>query len=89
MGIRVELITRSGCHLCEDAKAALEAARAELSFELVELDLAEHPELRDPYRYDVPVVRVGGEPLFRHRVEPEALRRALLERGAVRRGEER
>lgn len=65
---RVTLFTRPGCCLCEDAKAVLLAARAEVSFELDEVDICSDPELFEEHKWDIPVVEVDGRTAFKHRV---------------------
>ena len=64
--MRLTLIGRSYCHLCEDMRAALDAAlisagEAGRSAEIVELDLDAHPALEERYSVWVPVL-VLGEP---------------------------
>lgn len=70
--IRVELLSKADCPLCEKAKAVLEAVRREHPFELVERDIAADPDLYDRYRIDIPVVRVAGVDAFKHRVDARA-----------------
>lgn len=57
----VTLIGRDGCHLCDDARVEVLAARSMVAFELVELDVDTDPELRAEYGYQVPVVLLDGE----------------------------
>jgi hypothetical protein len=64
--VRLTLIGRSYCHLCEDMRAALDAAlisagEAGRSAEIVELDLDAHPALEERYSVWGPVL-VLGEP---------------------------
>ena len=73
----VRLIGASGCHLCESARRVIEHVRAELPFELEEVDITGDPELEGRYRERIPVVEVGGEEVFTYFVHPDALRRKL------------
>ena len=57
----VTLIGRQGCHLCEDARVQVLAARERQPFDLTELDVDADPELRAEYGFQVPVVLVDGE----------------------------
>lgn len=75
--IRVELFTKDDCSLCVDAKAVLEAARAEVPFELVEIDITEHPEHYERYKWDIPVIHVNGHKAFKHRVDLATLKARL------------
>lgn len=75
--MKVEIYSKPGCHLCEVAKAALERVQARIPFELVEVDLTHEPLLRKRHRYDIPVVLLEGEILFRHVVDEAALEERL------------
>ena len=75
-------MTRKGCHLCDDAKAALLRVRAGHPFNLVELDVDTSPELRDRYGMEVPVVLVDGHKVAKFRIDEEALGRRLRAQGA-------
>jgi glutaredoxin len=69
----VTLYTRRGCHLCDDARAVLDAVRAEHPFELSVVDIDGDPALVARYTEEVPVVAVDGRDAFRHRLTPDAL----------------
>jgi glutaredoxin len=77
----VRLYGAAGCHLCESARRVLERVRAELPFELEEVDITGDPELESRYRERIPVVLVGDEVAFTFFVHPEALRRKLVAGG--------
>lgn len=70
---QIVLYSRQGCHLCDDAAAAL--TRHGLEFELVDVDA--DPELRRRYDECVPVVVMDGKERFRGRVDELLLRRLL------------
>ena len=74
---RVTLYHAAGCHLCESAKRVLDGVRAELPFELEEVDIGGDPELERRYRERIPVVAVDGEEAFTFFVHPDGLRRRL------------
>jgi glutaredoxin len=74
---RVTLYAAAGCHLCESARRVLEQARADVSFELEEVDIAADPKLERRYRERIPVVAVDGVEAFTYFVHPDALRRRL------------
>lgn len=71
------LYTKPGCHLCDNAKAAILAVRQEISFELKEIDIRLDAELFDLYKFDIPIVTIDGLRAFKHRVDPEALKEKL------------
>jgi hypothetical protein len=62
--MRLTLVGRSYCHLCDDMRAALNAAlsaagEAGRSAEIVEIDLDAHPALEDRFSEWVPVLLLG------------------------------
>jgi glutaredoxin len=75
---RVTLLTRVGCHLCEQAKAVLDELAAEDGFTWRELDVDADLKLADEFGDRVPVVLVDGREHGYWRVEPARLRRALV-----------
>ena len=73
----VTLYARDGCHLCDDARAALERVRAQHPFCLDEVDIEADDALHARYLERIPVVALDGEELFEYFVDEEALRRTL------------
>jgi glutaredoxin len=73
----VTLYAKPGCHLCEEARGAVEALRAELGFELREVDVSLDPALHREYGERIPVVAVDGEDVFEYHVAPAELRARL------------
>jgi glutaredoxin len=75
--IRVDLYTKHGCCLCDEAKAVLAAVRREVPFELHEIDIESTPELLATYGERIPFITIDGRPAFKFRVDEDALRRRL------------
>jgi glutaredoxin len=73
----VTLLTRVGCHLCEEAETALCALRDELGFGYRQLDVDADATLRAEYSDRVPVILLDGREHGYWRVEEQRLRRAL------------
>jgi glutaredoxin len=71
--VRITLITRTGCHLCDDAKAVLERMGVAWTERLLDGDL----ELESEYGDRVPVVLLDGREHGYWRVEEDRLRRDL------------
>jgi 4a-hydroxytetrahydrobiopterin dehydratase len=80
--VEVTLYTRDGCHLCDQAKAAIRAAESlyRLRIDLREVDIDDDDDLRARFTNDVPVIYVAGREAFRHQVDPRDL--AEVVRGA-------
>ncbi|NYI71492.1 glutaredoxin [Naumannella cuiyingiana] len=74
---RVEIFTRVGCHLCEDALAIVRDVCAELGERYAETDIDADPELADRFTDLVPVTFVDGTQHDYWRVDPARLRAAL------------
>jgi glutaredoxin len=62
------------CHLCETARAELGRLRAELGFEVEEVDITGDPELERRYRELLPVIEVAGNRISVYRVDESKLR---------------
>jgi glutaredoxin len=75
--VRLTLITRAECHLCEVAKQALARVAAETGERWVEVDVDADPELQAEYWDRVPVILLDGKEHGYWRVEEERLRRDL------------
>ena len=74
---RVTLVTRAGCHLCQDAEAALRRLAGELGFGYDELDVDADPGRRAEYSDRVPVILIDGREHGYWRVEEERFRAAV------------
>ncbi|WP_297084911.1 glutaredoxin family protein [uncultured Demequina sp.] len=77
MPARVSLITREGCHLCEDARAVVASVCAEAAVEWREVDVHAHARLAERFGDEVPVVIVDDQVVGFWRIDPERLRSAL------------
>jgi glutaredoxin len=73
----VTLYGKPGCHLCEDARAAVERVRSERPFELEEIDISVDPVLHRRYGERIPVLALEGEELFDYAVDEAVLRDRL------------
>ena len=67
---RVIVYSRPGCHLCDEAKAAIENSNCSEHFTLEVVNIESDDELLKKYKYDIPVILIDGEEAFRHRIDP-------------------
>jgi glutaredoxin len=74
---RVTLFHSAGCHLCERARNVVATVRAEVPFELEEIDIGGDPALEAEYREWLPVVEIDGERAFVYYVDQAAFRRRV------------
>jgi glutaredoxin len=73
----VTLYGRDGCHLCDDARAALERVRARAPFALEEVDITTDDALHARYLERIPVIALDGRELFDFFVDEAVLLEAL------------
>jgi glutaredoxin len=76
-GHAVTLITRVGCHLCEQAEATLRRLAGELGYAYTEVDVDGNPALLDEYSDRVPVILIDGREHGYWRVEEQRFRTAI------------
>ena len=77
VGRRVVMYSRRSCHLCDEARAAIEAERARLPFAFREVFIDGDDSLETAYGVRVPVVEIDGEEAFEFFIEPFRLRELL------------
>jgi glutathione S-transferase len=73
----VTLYGKPGCHLCDDARVAVERVRTSRPFELLEVDVSLDPVLNRRYGRRIPVLVLDGEELFEHFIDEAVLRERL------------
>ena len=73
----VTMYMRAGCHLCEEAKAAMIPILEVFGAALQEVDIDDDPILLARYTNDVPVIFIGAQFFSQHRVDVARLRRQL------------
>ena len=74
---RVTLYGKPGCHLCDDARDVVQSVRADVGFELEEVDITLDPRLANRLGERIPVVEIDGEEAFEYFVDAEELRRRV------------
>jgi glutaredoxin len=74
----VTLLTKPGCHLCDDARPIVErVVAAHPGTTLTESSILDDAELAEEYSEDIPVVLVDGRVHSNWFVDPERLEAAL------------
>jgi hypothetical protein len=86
MTVALTLIGKPDCHLCDDARAAVQRVVADLAsrgggpaVSLQELSITDDEALRERYWEMIPVVLVDGRQHCYWRVDPDRLTTAILE----------
>lgn len=75
--VELDIYTRDGCHLCDDAIALVRSFGLEPSV----VDIDTQPELLANYDKCVPVVVIDGKVRFRGKIDPVLLKRLLQANG--------
>ena len=73
----VIIYSRPGCHLCDEAKAAITSAGCSDQFTLEEVNIESDNELLRKYQYDIPVITIDGAETFIHRVNAKDFIRVI------------
>ncbi|QEO14145.1 glutaredoxin family protein [Agromyces intestinalis] len=83
--IRLTLIGKPGCHLCDDAREVVGAVRDEVAatpdaptIDYDELSILDDAALADRFAEEIPVVLIDGEMHTYWHVDPVRLKSALL-----------
>jgi hypothetical protein len=83
--IRLTLIGKPGCHLCDDAREVVQAVMSEIEatdasrrVELAEVSILDDDALRARYAEEIPVLLIDGEVHNYWRIDPVRLKTALL-----------
>jgi hypothetical protein len=77
---RLTLISKPGCHLCDDARVVVTAVAAEFpGVELTELSILDDPELFERFAEEIPVVLIDDAVHNIWRIAEDRLRTALAE----------
>jgi glutaredoxin len=76
-GPDVTLYSKAGCHLCDEAKAAIAPLLREFRATLREIDIEGDATLIERFGCDIPVIYIGRKKAAKHRVNLEQFRRQL------------
>lgn len=84
--VRLTLLTKPGCHLCDDARDALAAVlasqaivAAELDVTTTELNVLDDDALLAKYAEEIPVLLINDRMHSYWHIDPQRLTKALLE----------
>ena len=85
--ISLTLLTKPGCHLCEEAKTVVDLAinkfksenSSENPIELTEVNILEDQALLEQYGEEIPVLQINGATRAYWRIDSERLIAALKE----------
>ena len=78
MSLKVEVISRHGCHLCEIAESVVRDVQKEVDFELLVKYVDEDDLLNQEYGEEVPVTLINGQRHDYFKVDRERFKNAIL-----------
>jgi glutaredoxin len=73
----VVLLTKADCHLCTEARAAVEQVTSALGIQWTERRIDDDAELQDRYAEEIPVVLVDGVQRDFWKIDEQRLTRTL------------
>jgi glutaredoxin len=71
--IQIDIYSRPGCYLCDEAKAVIERVQRRFAFALRVIDIESDPALEKEYGEQIPVVFVNGNKAFKYHVDEAEL----------------
>ena len=71
--VQIEIYSRPGCHLCDEAKEIVERVRGRISFALSVINIETDPELEKMYGEQIPVVFINGNKAVKYHVNEAEL----------------
>lgn len=75
--VRVDIYSRPGCHLCEEAKDVIEQVRKRYGFDLQLINIEDDAALEQAYGTEIPVVFINGNKAFKYRVDAAELEKKV------------
>lgn len=85
--ISLTLLTKPGCHLCDEARTVIDQALLALvesdsvgsKIELTEQNILDDPELAERYAEEIPVLQINGQTHAYWKIDKQRLLEALEE----------
>jgi glutaredoxin len=75
--IQIEIYSRPGCHLCDEAKDVIDRVRLRMPFEVRVINVEADPELERTYGQQIPVVFINGNKAFKYHVDEAELEKKV------------
>jgi glutaredoxin len=77
MPIILEILTKTDCCLCDDAKIIIDRVLQDYDARLIVTDIESDNDLFEQYKEKIPVLKINGEEHFVFKVHPITLRKKL------------
>jgi len=75
--IHIDIYSRPGCHLCDEAKEVVERVRRRHPFSLRVVNIETDPSLESAYGTEIPVITINGNKAFKYHVDEVELEKKV------------
>ena len=75
--VQIEIYSRPGCHLCDEAKEIVDRVRLRIPFEIRIINVETDPELETTFGQQIPVVFINGNKAFKYHVDEAELEKKV------------
>lgn len=75
--VNVEIYSRPGCHLCDEAKDVIERVQRRIDFSLQIVNVETDAALEKEYGEQIPVVLINGNKAFKYHVDEAEFERKV------------
>jgi len=75
--IQIDIYSRPGCHLCDEAKDFIDRVRKRHAFAVRVINIEEDPALESAYGTEIPVVFINGSKAFKYHVDERELEKKV------------
>jgi len=75
--VQIDIYSRPGCHLCDEAKEVVERVRLRFPFLLRVINIETDPEIEKRYGEKIPVVFINGNKAFKYHVDEAELEKKV------------
>jgi glutaredoxin len=75
--IQIDIYSRPGCHLCDEAKDVIDRVGKRHAFAVRVINIEGDPALESAYGTEIPVVFINGSKAFKYRVDEGELERRV------------
>ena len=75
--IKVDIYSRPGCHLCDEAKDVVERVQQRMAFAVNVVNIETDRALDAAYGNEIPVVFINGSKAFKYRVDEADFERKI------------
>jgi Glutaredoxin-like domain (DUF836) len=80
--MRIQLLGKPGCHLCDEAKSVVREVCGRLALPWEQINIEEDAGLFELYQHEIPVLLLDGKKAFKYHIEEKGLLTVLTRKRA-------